>query len=97
MDDETRFAIEELKLQLASTQEVLHQTAGRALALDAALSATLRSWGKPAAEVQTEVRRVLEQGASEAARRGAHRPALVQYGNTAEALLAAVAIAVDGE
>ncbi len=97
MDDETRFAFEELKLQMASTQEILHQTAGRALALDAVLSATLRSWGKPAAELQREVRTVLEQGAAEAARRGAHRPALVQYGNTAEALLAAVAIAVDGK
>ncbi|WP_440980514.1 hypothetical protein ACSLC0_04185 [Stenotrophomonas muris] len=97
MDDETRLAIEELKLQLAATQEVLHQTAGRALALDAVLSATLRSWGKPAAEVQTEVRRVLEQGALEAAHRGAHRPALAQYGHTGDTLLMAVAIAVDGE
>jgi len=97
MDDETTFAFEELKLQLAATQGLLHQTTGRALALDAALSATLRSWGKPAAELLTEVRAVLEQGATEAARRGAHQPALVQYGNTGEALLAAVAIAVDGE
>lgn len=97
MDEETTFAIEELKAQLASTQAVLQQTAGRALALDAALSATLRSWGKPAAELQIEVRRVLEQGATEAALRGAQRAALVQYGNTGEALLAAVAIAVDGD
>lgn len=93
MDDETSFAIEQIKLQLASTQQVLQQTAGRALALDAALNATLRSWGKPADQLLAEVRLVLERGAIESAMRGAEQPMLQQYGNVGENLMGALDLA----
>lgn len=95
MDHETRMELEKARAALASTQEILQQTAGRALALDAALSATLRSWGAPADVVATEVKRVLELGAVEAARRGAQRPMLEQYGLTGETFIAAILAAAE--
>ncbi len=90
MDDETQFAIEELKLQLAGLRANLEHANGRAVALQAALGATLRSWGRPAAQVETEVRRVLELTTTDAAKQGASPQFLVEFGSVEEMLVKSI-------
>ena len=98
MDDATGYAIEELKLQLVGLRGSLEHMNGRAVALQVALGATLRSWGKPAIDVEAEIRRVLELGTIEAAKNGASPQFIVEFGSVEEMLIASIhAAAKDGK
>ncbi|MBD3825624.1 MULTISPECIES: hypothetical protein [unclassified Stenotrophomonas] len=90
MDDATAFAIEELKLQLAGLRTHLEHTNGRALALQGALGAALRSWGKPAAEAEAEISRVLELGSVEMAKQGESPHFLVEFESVEDMLIGSI-------
>ncbi|WP_164085933.1 hypothetical protein [Stenotrophomonas maltophilia] len=71
MDEEARFTIEELKAQVASLRSNLEHTSGLAVACQVALTATLRSWGRPAEQVAAEIDRVMDMTAASLAQQGA--------------------------
>ncbi|PSM14122.1 hypothetical protein [Stenotrophomonas maltophilia] len=68
MDHDVKYEFQQLQLRVANAERNIEHTAGRVLALQAALTAALNSWGKDPSLISAEVNRIFDEVAAEAPR-----------------------------
>ncbi|WP_295566193.1 hypothetical protein [uncultured Stenotrophomonas sp.] len=61
MDHDVKYEFQKLQMRVDAAERNIEHTAGRVLALQAALTATLNAWGKDPATVSVEVDRVFNE------------------------------------
>lgn len=89
--------IQLLKAEVEKLKEELRENMGRMFAYETTFSAILSMWGKPASEVEAELRRALQVVSDDVTRQNAHRTTMIGFNASADPFLKFIGGAANAE
>jgi hypothetical protein len=89
--------IQLLKAEVEKLKEELRENMGRLMAHETTFAAILSMWGKPARDVEAELRRVLQVVSDDVTRQGAHRATMIGFNASADPFLKLIGRPASGE
>ncbi|WP_329953068.1 hypothetical protein [Stenotrophomonas sepilia] len=95
MDPYVKQEFQKLEMRAANAERNIEHTAGRVLALQAALTATLNAWGQDPASVAAELERAFDDAAAQAPKLHMPASAITAFRDLRTQLTAAIQTAVE--